>query len=411
MPLKAKLDTTKLSEKLLEHVPDSVFESQNTTFFDPWINGGSLAKCIESKLKTFGHSDENISSRVFGMHNRQLLLNAAVNRCELVGNYFVGDIHTNITDMFDVVAMMPPFNNVESIAKRMNSNNNVMTASDGGNAYYLKYVTKFYKNCKNYFSVVMPLNRWFDGKNMNFRKKSFDNMGLYRAELLCKSYYRDMNAKNLSMFHFMPHRNGTAEVYIKGEKVSTDLPKDITFDSSEKVKIKALLSTTSKLLDSRKMILSASRKNRSDIAPNLSKTESPTHNVKYYETATNISYLDDIAIANDEYHDTWRVGFSEITHPNTIGKMVILKPGETCSARLYFIVCSDELDASNVRKQLESMGKYWEFIKNSNTNSRQYIECVPDIGVNIDELIRTGWKLTNDVKKDRYSEEQLSFDF
>jgi len=411
MPLKSKLNTSELSDKMLEHIPDSIFESNNTTFFDPWINGGFLARSIECKLRRFGHSDDNISSRVFGMHNRQLLLNAAVNRCDLVGNYYVGDLNTQVSNLYDVVVTMPPFNDVSSLAKRMKSNPNVTTSTDGGNAYYLKYVSTFYRNCKSYFAAVMQLNRWFDGKHMNFRKKSFDNMGLYRAELLSKTYYRDTNAKNLSMFHFMPNRNGTAEVYIKGEKVSTSLPKDLTFDSSEKIKMKRLLSSVPNIITNRIMVLSASRKNRSDIAPHLSKNRTSTHNVMFYETATNVSYIDDLSSANDDYCQQWRVGFSEITHPNTIGKLVILKPGETCSARLYFIVCADEIDADNVRKQLSCMEKYWEFVKNSNTNSRQYIQFVPDVGINIDSLIKDGWNLTNVVQKSDYSEEQMSFDF
>lgn len=411
MPLKSKLDLTNLSNYILKYIPEHVFESDSTTFFDPWINGGSLVSAIESKLRVYGHSEQNISDRVSGLHNRELLLNAAINRYNLIGNYSVGDIENHCKIKYDAIITMPPFNNNESLAKRLKSNENVMTMSDGGNAYYLKYVKEFYKYSNSYFAMAVPLNRWFQGTKMKFRKDHFDDMGLYRAELLDSSYYREMNTKNLAMFHFKIGRNGTSDVYIKGNFTGVYMPKDVNFDSVDKTKIKNIFGHSSKLLDTRKMLTGTTRLSRSDAAPYLSKTKTKTHTNKFYETATNISWISDSSLACDEYMDCWRVGFSEITHPNTIGKLVTLQPGDTCSSRLYYIVCHDELDAENVRKQLTDMEPYWEFIKNSNTNSKQYIEYVPDINVNIKSLIETNWNLADDLTKSDYKEEQMSFDF
>ena len=59
-----KLDTTSVVNVLLDCVDQTLFERDDTTFLDPAMAGGQFLKAVEDRLRSHGHSDENISNRV-----------------------------------------------------------------------------------------------------------------------------------------------------------------------------------------------------------------------------------------------------------------------------------------------------------------------------------------------------------
>lgn len=83
--LKFKIDD--LVNEILDILPESLFEREDTTFLDVSMGGGQFVRIIEERLRSHGHSDENISNRVFGYENNKLAVQYATNVHGLVGTY------------------------------------------------------------------------------------------------------------------------------------------------------------------------------------------------------------------------------------------------------------------------------------------------------------------------------------
>ncbi len=56
-----------LAREMISKIPEYIFESSTTTFLDPACGGGTYLIEITTKLKSYGHSWENITSRIFGI--------------------------------------------------------------------------------------------------------------------------------------------------------------------------------------------------------------------------------------------------------------------------------------------------------------------------------------------------------
>jgi len=102
-----------LVNEILDHLPESVWESKTTTFFDPAIGGGQFVREIERRLRQHGHDDDNIHSRVFGFEYSYALLDLAVNMHKLVGQYtkksYEGFFKSKNKMVFDVIVGNPPY--------------------------------------------------------------------------------------------------------------------------------------------------------------------------------------------------------------------------------------------------------------------------------------------------------------
>jgi hypothetical protein len=106
--LKFEIDT--LVTEMLDKIPVEMWVSETTTFLDPAMGGGQFIRAIIERLRQYGHSDENIRDRVFGIENNQLRVNFAVNKYSLIGTYISTDFLSWETDMkFDVIVGNPPY--------------------------------------------------------------------------------------------------------------------------------------------------------------------------------------------------------------------------------------------------------------------------------------------------------------
>jgi hypothetical protein len=135
-----KFEFDPLITEILDQFPDTIWESKTTTFLDPAMGGGQIVHKIEEKLRTFGHSDKNISKRVFGYETNILRVNFAINKHKLIGQYSVKEFLTaeEVADKFDIIVGNPPY-------------------TDGKKILYSHYFTKALQVAKT-AAIIMPVN-------------------------------------------------------------------------------------------------------------------------------------------------------------------------------------------------------------------------------------------------------------
>jgi len=67
MPIeRVKFHLKPLVDEMLDQLPLEVFTSDSTTFLDPALGGGQFLREVVTRLRTAGHSDQNIRGRIYG---------------------------------------------------------------------------------------------------------------------------------------------------------------------------------------------------------------------------------------------------------------------------------------------------------------------------------------------------------
>lgn len=121
----------KLVEDFVNRLPEPLFVSDKKTFLDPAMGKGDFLVAIAKRLRKYGHSKDNILSRLFGFETNQLYVNTFLNKTPLKGARVsvktyqeVLDLNLstepNMPDNFDCVVSNPPF----QISSDGNGNNN-----------------------------------------------------------------------------------------------------------------------------------------------------------------------------------------------------------------------------------------------------------------------------------------------
>ncbi len=142
-----KFEIEPLVDKALDGLPESIWISDSTTFFDPALGGGQFVRIIEQRLRAAGHSDDNIRQRVFGHEESDLHVRYAVNKYKLVGQYskrLYTDIIGMGTDMkFDVIVGNPPYNGKAALHQQF-FNKGYELLKDGGTLAFIQPATTYF---------------------------------------------------------------------------------------------------------------------------------------------------------------------------------------------------------------------------------------------------------------------------
>ena len=103
-----------LINEMLDKIPVEIFESSTTTFLDPCFGNGTFLIETVKRLRSYGHSIENIQERIYGFEISNRLHNVVSRK---LSNYnfqhlYKNDFLThNFNDMkFNIVMGNPPFN-------------------------------------------------------------------------------------------------------------------------------------------------------------------------------------------------------------------------------------------------------------------------------------------------------------
>jgi hypothetical protein len=123
MLARLKLEFDELIGEMLDQLPESVWASETTTFFDPAFAGGQFVREIERRLREHGHSDENIAGRVSGYEANIGRVRFAKGRHNLVGKYEVGNfLEETGVKKFDVIVGNPPYQDSRAHGKKTTGN-------------------------------------------------------------------------------------------------------------------------------------------------------------------------------------------------------------------------------------------------------------------------------------------------
>ena len=107
------LDYDTLANEIVGKIPEKHFVSKTDTFLDPAFAGGQFLKAVARRLNKYGHSLENIRSRLFGYEDSVAYLNHPANySTAMIANLSVVKyLEFLVMDekKFDVVLGNPPY--------------------------------------------------------------------------------------------------------------------------------------------------------------------------------------------------------------------------------------------------------------------------------------------------------------
>jgi len=103
-----KFDLSETISTMLEYIPESVWTSKKTTFCDFEMGGGQFITAVVEKLKTYGHSDKNIQSRVYGFSENELYLSYVLGG-QIIGTFDIYKENKHSNMKFDVIVGNPPY--------------------------------------------------------------------------------------------------------------------------------------------------------------------------------------------------------------------------------------------------------------------------------------------------------------
>jgi hypothetical protein len=341
-----KFQIEPLVNEILDQLPAEVWSSKTTTFFDPAMGGGQFVREIERRLREAGHTDVNISGRVYGCESSLLSVKYAVNKYKLAGTYSVGDfLAQDFGDMkFDVIVGNPPYNSNDT------SRENTQHRGQGDNLAK-KFTLRALELSKKYLFFIIPYGHRTYSTAL---QKTFQKNGLYKI-LPCKEHFQ-LVTTNPCVFYF---------------NKSTIVPNvDDQYNNHNLMVPKKNIGDIFKN--------QPGQLNRVDYEHKL--TEKGLYRIVV--TTNIIKYTDDVSIINgmkDPTVGNWRVVFNCTTSVGKFGKIIIEGPESILSKSVHCLIVPDQKSASFMKEYLETedVKKILAKVKLNACNSKKFLQYIP----------------------------------
>lgn len=139
-----RLDVAPVTEINFRDVPKWMWESASTRFLDSAMGSGQFLYEIKKKLLSYGHSEDNIASRLFGYATDFFALQYGINRFELRGKFVIGDfLEAKLTRKFDMIISNPPYDGKAQLHQRF-FNEAMNWVNNGGVVCFIQPATPYY---------------------------------------------------------------------------------------------------------------------------------------------------------------------------------------------------------------------------------------------------------------------------
>jgi methylase of polypeptide subunit release factors len=344
-----KFEIEPLVEEMLDQLPETIWTSDTTTFFDPAIGGGQFVRAIEQRLRKFGYNDENIRNRVFGFEESNLHLRFAVNKYNLVGQY-TNVSYENFLKMkesmkFDVVIGNPPYNS--------NDTSRADKAHRGqGDNLAKKFTVKSLDLTKQFLFFIIPYGHRTYSPAL---EKQYQKKGLYKINP-CQEHFKNVST-NPCVFYF-------------NKSIAVDKIED-------NYNAHGLLVPNKNIGQIFKN--QPGRLNRED----YEKLLTDTGKYRIVVTTAIIKYTNDEDIVNqmkDNTRGNWRVVFNCTTSVKKFGKIIVEGPDSVLSKSVHCLICSSQENAVRMKDYLETqeVRDILSKVKVINAcNSKKFLQYIP----------------------------------
>ena len=361
------LDYDALANEIVAKIPEKHFVSKTDTFLDPAFAGGQLLKAVARRLNKYGHSIENIRSRLFGYEDSIAYLNHPANySTAMIANLLVnryGDIK-DLDNKFNLentwLVGNYPFNGDKS-------------KSTGSRASQL--YAEFVKNLHHKVAgsaVIMP--SYWAHKN-SVVKKIFTQTGCEQIGF-CKFDNADIGTA-----YVISSRNKKDDVVTvypeSGQSYKVRLAEDTKVylrADKEFIDIINKLDTERNLGD----IWKRSGVNRNDSSLNKGNTplvEIPSKRDLIYS---------DLHSSNFPGFGCWKVMLNNVLGDlNSLGNLRIEGPGVGSTYSVVNLIVDNEQEAYNLKTYLESTLVQFiiQHTKSNGANSKVLFSGIPMIGL------------------------------
>tara|TARA_R110000822_G_scaffold13233_1_gene47123 strand:- start:620 stop:1729 length:1110 start_codon:yes stop_codon:yes gene_type:complete len=336
-----------LINKMLDTLPSDTWTDKTKTFLDPCFGNGTFLIEIIKRLRSHGHSMENIESRVSGYEISVRLFNKVQ---KLLSHYNFSILYnrdflnTELDMKFDVVIGNPPYNGPVEERKFMEGSNML-----SGSTVLSKKFTECMINVSGRFVITLqPYSSKTYGKAT---AEKYKDTGLYLVTKV-SAYFPNVD-QSIGCFYF------DKELTIK-EVDDEFVPHSIPVRNLGEL-----------------YITHGGRLSRKDYEHLLSSEG----NTKVIVTPNTIKYTNDPRFhetMKDTTFGTWRVAFAANASMKGIGKIIIAKPEDILSGSTPSLSAKSEEHAVMLKDYLNKEETQQRIIssKTTKSNSKKYFEYV-----------------------------------